>query len=59
MAREAHGIGERAKDFGGVVYTLAVLYQQEGNNAKAKEYYEKIVGDPQYGVAAQEFIKNN
>lgn len=48
-----------AKDFGGVVYTIAVLYQQEGNNAKAKEYYEKIVGDPQYGVAAQEFIKNN
>ena len=48
-----------AKDFAGVAYTLAVLNQQEGNTAKAKEYYEKITGDPQYGAAAQEFLKNN
>lgn len=52
-------LSPNAKDFGGVVYTLAVLNQQSGNTAKAKEYYQKITGDPQYGVAAQEFLKNN
>ena len=48
-----------AKDFAGVAYTIAVLSQQDGDKAKAKEYYEKIVNDPQYGAAAQEYIKNN
>lgn len=52
-------LSPNAKDFAGVVYTLAVLNQQKGNTAKAKEYYEKITGDPQYGTAAQEFLKNN
>lgn len=52
-------LSPNAKDFSGVVYTLAVLNQQKGNTAKAKEYYEKITGDPQYGTAAQEFLKNN
>ena len=52
-------LSPNAKDFAGVAYTLAVLYQQEGNTAKAKEYYQKITGDPQYGAAAQEFLKNN
>lgn len=52
-------LAPKAKDFGGVAYTIAVLYQQSGNNAKAKEYYQMIVNDPQYGAAAQEFIKNN
>lgn len=52
-------LSPNAKDFAGVVYTLAVLNQQSGNTAKAKEYYQKITGDPQYGAAAQEFLKNN
>lgn len=52
-------LAPNAKDFAGVVYTLAVLNQQGGNTAKAKEYYQKITGDPQYGAAAQEFLKNN
>ena len=52
-------LSPNAKDFAGVVYTLAVLSQQEGNTAQAKEYYQKMTGDPQYGVAAQEFLKNN
>jgi tetratricopeptide (TPR) repeat protein len=52
-------LSPKAKDFGGVAYTIAVLYQQEGNNAKAKEFYEKIVNDPQYGAAAKEFISKN
>ena len=46
-----------AKDAGGIICTIAVLYQQAGNKAKAKEYYEKIVNDPQYGATAQEQLK--
>jgi tetratricopeptide (TPR) repeat protein len=46
-----------AKDANGVICTIAVLYQQTGNKAKAKEYYEKIVNDPQYGATAQEQLK--
>ena len=46
-----------AKDASGVICTIAVLYQQAGDKAKAKEYYEKIVNDPQYGATAQEQLK--
>jgi tetratricopeptide (TPR) repeat protein len=46
-----------AKDAGGINCTIAVLYQQAGNKAKAKEYYEKIVNDPQFGATAQEQLK--
>lgn len=47
-----------AKDAAGVLYTIAVLYQQAGNKEKAKEYYQKVVSDPQYGVGAAEQLKN-
>ncbi len=50
-------ITPNAKDAGGVNCTIAVLYQQAGNKAKAKEYYEKIVNDPQFGATAQEQLK--
>ncbi len=46
-----------AKDAGGIICTIAVLYQQAGDKAKAKEYYEKIVNDPQFGATAQEQLK--
>ncbi len=46
-----------AKDAGGVNYSIAILYQQDGNKEKAKEYYQKIVSDPQYGATAQEQLK--
>ena len=46
-----------AKDASGIICTIAVLYQQAGNKAKAKEYYEKIVNDAQYGATAQEQLK--
>ena len=52
-------LSPNAKDFAGVAYTIAALSQQEGDKAKAKEYYEKITADPQYGAAAQEYLKNN
>ena len=46
-----------AKDAGGVKFTIAALYQQAGNKEKAKEYYQMVVGDPQYGASAAEQLK--
>ena len=43
-----------AKDAAGVTFTIAALYQQLGNKAKALENYEKVAADPQYGPGAQE-----
>ena len=51
-------ISPKAKDAAGVICTVAVLYQQAGNKEKAKEYYEKIVNDPQFGATATEQLKN-
>lgn len=47
----------KAKDASGVLCTIAVLYQQAGNKEKAKEFYSKIVNDPQYGETAKEQLK--
>ena len=46
-----------AKDAGGVKFTIAALHQQAGNKEKAKEYYQMVVGDPQYGASAAEQLK--
>ena len=46
-----------AKDANGVTFTIAALYQQAGNKAKAIENYEKVASDPQYGAGAQEQLK--
>lgn len=46
-----------AKDAAGVKFTIAALYQQTGDKAKAKEYYQAISNDPQYGPSAQEQLK--
>lgn len=46
-----------AKDAAGVTFTIAALYQQDGNKAKAIENYEKVASDPQYGAGAQEQLK--
>ena len=43
-----------AKDANGIITTLAVLYQQTGNKAKAIEYYTKVQNDPQYGATAKQ-----
>lgn len=50
-------LSPNAKDAGGVAYTIAALYQQDGNKEKAKEYYQKASTDPQFGAAAQEQLK--
>lgn len=49
-------ISPDAKDAAGIITTVAVLYQQAGNKAKAIEYYEKVTGDAQYGATAKEQI---
>ena len=46
-----------AKDAAGVIFTIAALYQQDNNKAKAIEYYEKVVNDTQFGAGAQEQLK--
>ncbi|MBR2608187.1 MAG: tetratricopeptide repeat protein [Bacteroidales bacterium] len=51
-------LSPKAKDAGGVAFTIAALYQQAGNKEKAKEYYQKASTDPQFGAAAQEQLKN-
>ena len=46
-----------AKDANGIITTLAVLYQQTGNKAKAIEYYTKVQNDPQYGATAKQQLE--
>ena len=46
-----------ASDATGVKFTIAALYQQAGDKAKAKEYYQMVANDPQYGPSAQEQLK--
>ena len=46
-----------AKDAAGVKYTIGALYQQAGNKEKAKEYYQMVANDPQYGPGAQQQLK--
>ena len=50
-------IKPNAKDAAGVTFTIAALYQQAGNKAKAVENYTKVAADPQYGPGAQEQLK--
>ena len=50
-------LSPNAKDAAGVKFTIAALYQQTGNKEKAKEYYQAVSTDPQYGASAQEQLK--
>ena len=50
-------LSPNAKDAAGVKFTIAALYQQGGDKAKAKEYYQAVANDPQYGPSAQEQLK--
>lgn len=45
-----------AKNAGQIAYTVGALYQQNKNNAKAKEYYQKAVSDPKYGADAKKLL---
>ena len=50
-------IDPQAKDAAGINTTIAVLYQQSGNKAKAIEFYNKVVNDPQYGATAKQQLE--
>ncbi len=50
-------LAPNAKDANGVIYTLAVIYQNQGNKTKALEYYQQIASDSQYGEAARAQIQ--
>ena len=41
-----------AKNAGQITFTVAALYQQSGNKAKAVEFYQKASTDPTYGAEA-------
>lgn len=43
-----------AKDANAISFTVAALYQQANNKAKAIEFYEKVAGDAQYGAQAKQ-----
>lgn len=49
-------IAPAAKDAAGIAFTVGALYQKSGNNAKAKEFYQKVVSDPTYGAQAKQLI---
>lgn len=42
-----------AANAGQIAYTMAVIYQQQKNTEKAREYYQKASTDPKYGAEAQ------
>lgn len=46
-------LSPNARDLNNMYYTIAVLAQQEGDNAKACGYYKKIAADPKYGETAK------
>lgn len=45
-----------AANAGQIAYTVGALYQQSGNNAKAKEFYQKASTDPKYGAEAKKML---
>lgn len=50
-------LNPNAKDATGVKYTIAALAQTAGNKDKAKEYYQMILTDPQYGATAKQMLE--
>lgn len=46
-----------AKNAGQIAYTVGAIYQQQKNNAKAKEFYSKAVSDPTYGAQAKALLE--
>ena len=45
-----------AKNAGQIAYTLGALYQQAGNKAKAKEFYQKASSDAKFGAEAKKML---
>lgn len=51
-------IAPTAKDANQIAFTVGALYQKSGNNAKAKEFYQKVVSDPQLGAQAKQLAES-
>ena len=51
-------IAPTAKDANQIAFTVGALYQKAGNNAKAKEFYQKVVSDPQLGAQAKQLVES-
>ena len=47
-----------AKNASQITYLLGTLYQKDKNNAKAKECYNKLLGDAKYGAYAQKALQS-
>lgn len=45
-----------AKNANTIAYTVGALYQKSGNNAKAKEFYQKVANDPTLGPQVKPLI---
>lgn len=50
-------ISPNAKNVNDIYYTIAVVAQQAGDNAKACGYYQKILSHPTYGATAKAQIQ--
>lgn len=49
-------LAPNAKNAAQIAFTVAALYQQNGNKEKAKEYYQKVLTDPKLGPEAQKQV---
>lgn len=49
-------LAPNARNVNDIYYSIAVLAQQGGDNAKACGYYQKITSDPKYGETAKQQI---
>lgn len=50
-------LSPNAKNASAITFTVAALYQQLGNKAKAIEYFTKVAGDAQFGAQAKQQIE--
>jgi tetratricopeptide (TPR) repeat protein len=46
-----------AKNASAITFTVAALYQQNGDKANALEYFTKVASDPQFGTQAKQQIE--
>ena len=46
-----------AKNASAITFTVAALYQQNGDKANAIEYFTKVASDPQFGAQAKQQIE--
>lgn len=51
-------VAPTAKDANQIAFTVGALYQKAGNNAKAKEFYTKVISDPQLGAQAKQLAES-